>query len=172
MRAGRAALALALAAATTGPAGAAPQPQTPEALATVLARHGCMVAPGDTAAIFVSEGFTPGFVSAELTRLLVDGIATEDHLGRLSLPVSLCPPDAPAPTPRDLLLARAAASDCTIRRADLPGIEADLGLSEAQLRAILTPIVAAGGAEAGIASVRLAPDLCAAVGSPASGGRP
>lgn len=150
---------LALGALVAGPALAEPV-QTEAALVSAFAAHDCMLAPDEVAGYLGPLGFTPDFTRETLSGWIVDGTAWEDHLRRLSLPASVCPPLDAAPTPRDALIQRAAGSDCTIRQDDLAGIEQDLGLGEAQLRAILGPMVDDGSAELGLSSVTLGEGVC------------
>jgi|GEM_PF-6512185 len=123
---------------------AAAAEQTEEALFAVLAERGCSVGPQEVADTFGPEGFTPEFVRETLTGLLLDGTATEDAMGRLSVPPSLCPPEGTAMTPKDQLVAEFARNDCTLDARQVPDITAKTGLAEAQLQAIIQPLYDSG----------------------------
>ncbi|MBJ3763523.1 hypothetical protein ILP92_12275 [Maribius pontilimi] len=136
--------------------------QTEVALYTVLARQGCSVGPHEVADTFAPEGFTPEFVRDTLTGLLIDGTATEDAVGRLSVPPSLCPPDTAAATPKQQFLGEFAANDCALHASDLDAVMGRLGLSRAQLQAIATPLYDAGAIEVRGRRATLSDTLCGA----------
>ncbi len=118
--------------------------QSRAALFTVLAGQGCAVDAARLNEVFSPQGFSYEFVNGVLTEMLADGTATEDAEGRLSVPVAQCPPDRPAPTPRDVVLQRFRDNGCRLGRADLGPLMAELELSREQLRNIVLPLYDAG----------------------------
>ncbi|KAF0674869.1 hypothetical protein [Profundibacterium mesophilum] len=115
-----------------------------DALLTVLAQNACSVAQPEVVEMFGPEGFTPGFVQETLSGWLVDGTASEDARGILSVPASICPPESPAPSPRDAMIEAFSGAECRLMRSELGQLTERTGLSEAQMRAIVEPMVASG----------------------------
>lgn len=142
--------------------GAAPSfaQESREALLTVLAGNSCSVAPQNVAGLFGPEGFTPGFVHETLSGWLVDGTASEDARGILSVPATLCPPETPAPSPRDRMIEAFTQTDCTLRNSDLRALSDSTGLTEAQMRAIVGPMVASGDITIDRSTATLGDALC------------
>ena len=130
------------------------------ALFTALAAQNCRIAARDVADTLGPQGFDPQTVTNTLATLYVEGAASLDAQGYLQLPAALCPPDRPAPSPRDTLIAAmrdngCSADEATIRAA--PGIS---DLSDAQLLAILGPMRERGEIETGTLSASLSQELC------------
>ncbi|WP_102108183.1 hypothetical protein [Oceaniglobus roseus] len=136
--------------------------QSREALYTVLAAHDCSIAPGRVADVFSPQGFTPEFVRSTLTELMLDGTASQNAAGVLSLPISLCPPEKPVPSPRDEVIARFRDNGCSFSNDDVPELLSSLDLSDAQLRAIVYPLHDAGDLTVSGHVATLSPALCGA----------
>ena len=134
--------------------------QTTEALISVLADNDCSVSQPRVAGLFAPLGFTPQFVKDTLTAWIVDGVASEDARGVLSLPSDICPPETPAPTPYASILDRFRDNDCRMGADDIDATLSDLGLSEAQLRAVVTPLVQDGSIAIARSTATLQAPLC------------
>lgn len=131
------------------------------AIVATLARRDCRVAQDEVAQVFGREGFDPETVTRTLAALYVQGIASLDARGTLSLPASVCPPSTPTASPRDRVLAAFRDGGCDIEESALR----ELDLPERQLRSIIAGMVEAGEVEIAEFSstgrrAGLRPDLC------------
>lgn len=130
------------------------------ALFTALADMNCRISERDVAERLGPLGFEPGFVSETLATLYIQGVASLDAQGNLTLPASICPPDEPAPSPRDRVITALRDNGCSASEEQIlasPGIS---GLTEPQLLAILGPMRDRGEVELGTLSATLSPELC------------
>lgn len=131
-----------------------------QAIFTALAAQNCRIRASEVGAVLGPLGFDPETVNDILTVMIVQGAASSDARGVVSFPASVCPPDTPAQSPRDRVIAAFRANDCTLSEADLRDSDGVSDLSEAQLLAILSPMRDRGEIETGTLSATLAPDIC------------
>ena len=114
------------------------------ALFTALAGQGCRVDPRTMQRTLAPEGFAFDFVSKTLTDLVVNGVAAMDVTGTIQIPVALCPPTDPAPTPRARVIGAFEANGCRLDEPALREAEGMEALSEAQMTAIVGGLIDAG----------------------------
>ena len=131
-----------------------------QALFTALAGMNCRIASSEVADRLGPLGFDPETVTATLATLYIEGAASLDWQGNLSLPAALCPPDTPAPSPRDRVIAAMRENGCTADETTLRAAAGVSDLSDAQLLAILGPMRERGEIETGTLTATLSPELC------------
>lgn len=142
---------------------AATEDETRRAILTALVPRGCRIRESEVEAVFAPLGFSFEDVSKTFTDLLVSGALLEDSRGgELVIPASLCPPDQPAPSPKDRVIEAFRASGCVLSE---EAFEADTvlsALSENQRQAILGPMAERGEIEIGDREATLSEALCRA----------
>jgi len=131
-----------------------------QALFTALAAQNCRIARHEVGNRLGPLGFDPETVTDTLARLYVEGIASLDAQGVLTLPPSICPPDEMAPNPRDAVLAAFRDNGCTASEDQMQAAPGISDLSEQQLLAILGPMRDRGEIETGTLQATLSPELC------------
>ena len=103
-------------------------------------------------------GFAPDAVRKVFTDLRLSGYGSLSADGQMALSPELCPPADPVPSPRDRILETFRKNDCTLSEEALRQALPDIG--EAQMQAVLGPILNAGDMTVSSASATLKSPLC------------